>query len=98
MSRGEAIPRQQLSSAVLPFQTLNVWHSFKFGLDSLGNDVDGGGGMDGLKAQPDGDQNHTARFDTVLVAHTDIAQSTGLEGRSIRFSLRKMLSYLCVQE
>jgi len=97
MSRGEAIPRQQLSSAVLPFQTLNVWHSFKFGLDSLGNGVDGEGGMDALKAQP-GDQNHTARFDTVLVAHTDIAQSTGLEGRSIRFSLRKMLSYLCVQE
>lgn len=97
MSRGEAIPRQQLSSAVLPFQTLNVWHSFKFGLDSLGNDVDGGGGMDGLKAQP-GDQNHTARFDTVLVAHTDIAQSTGLEGRSIKSSLRKTSSYLCVQE
>ena len=94
MSRGEAIPRQQLSSAVLPFQTLNVWHSFKFGLDSLGNGVDGEGGMDALKAQP-GDQNHTARFDTVLVAHTDIAQSTGLEGTSgkLVFAITKHCCY-----
>jgi len=67
-------------------------------LDSLSNDVDGGGGIDGLKAQPS-DQNHTTKFNTMLVAHINIVQSTGLEGRSIKSScIKKTLSYLCAQE
>jgi len=80
MPRGEAVPRQELPLALLPFQKLDVWYSFKFGLDALGNDIDGEGNMDALKAQP-GNDTRPGRFDTVLVSHTNIAESTGMQGK-----------------
>jgi hypothetical protein len=36
MPRGEAVLHQELPLALLPFQKLDVWYSFKFGLDALG--------------------------------------------------------------
>ena len=41
LPRREAIPCIQLPHAHLPFDHLDVWHTFKFSLDTLGNDVDG---------------------------------------------------------
>ena len=45
-------------------------------MDELGNDVDGEEGKETIKAKP-GD---TGRFDTVVVAHSAAAESTGLQG------------------
>jgi hypothetical protein len=47
---------------------------------TLGNDIDGDGNMDALKAQP-GNDTCPGRFDTVLVSHTNIAESTGMQGK-----------------
>jgi len=52
LPRGEAIPRIQLPHARLPFDRLDVWHTFKFSLDTLGNDVDGQEGIDSVRAKP----------------------------------------------
>lgn len=69
---GESIPCTQLAAVQLPFDRLDV----------LENDMDGKVGVDKLKAKPgkEGD----AQFDTVLVAHRDVAKTTGLEGKSLQ--------------
>ena len=77
LPQGESIPRMQLAGAQLPFDRLSVWHTCKFALDILGNDVDGKEGVDAVKARPG--KEGEARFDTVLVTHKDIAETTGLQ-------------------
>ena len=74
----ETISRAQLSNAQLPFERVDVWHSCKFPLDILGNDVDGQGGLDAVKAKAGGEGD--ARFDMVLIAHSEDAETTGLKG------------------
>ena len=78
LPQGDSIPRSQLANAQLPFDRLDVWHTCKFSLDVLGNDVDGEEGVDAVKAKPG--RAGEARFDTVLVAHQDLAETTGLQG------------------
>lgn len=71
--------RQTLCAAcqcTVPFDRLDVWHSCKFSLDVLGNDVDGQEEVDAVRVKPG--REGEARFDTVLVAHTNIAETTGL--------------------
>ncbi|KAG1834650.1 hypothetical protein F4604DRAFT_1944865 [Suillus subluteus] len=79
LTRGDSIPRTQVGNAFLPFDKLDVWHSFKFSLDTLGNDVDGQKGIDLVRAQP-GRGKSPGRFDVVVVTHNDGAESTGLHG------------------
>ena len=74
----ETISRAQLPNAQLPFDKVDVWHSFKFPLDTLGNDVDGQESLDAVKAKPSSEGD--ARFDTVIVAHSEGAETTGLKG------------------
>lgn len=81
MPPGQSIPRTQLAQAHLPFDSLDVWHSCKFSLDVLGNDVDGQEGRDAVKAKPERTGGtRGGRFDVVAVANTAEAQSTGLKG------------------
>jgi len=75
----ETISHAQLPNAQLPFDRVDVWHSCKFPLDILGNDVDGQEGLDAVKTKTG--NKGDARFDTVLVAHSDNAETTGLRGR-----------------
>ena len=77
LPQGDSIPRSQLANAQLPFDRLDVWHTCKFSLDVLGNDVDGEEGVDAVKAKPG--RVEEAWFDTVLVAHQDLAETTGLQ-------------------
>jgi hypothetical protein len=80
MGHGNTIPRSQLPYAHLPFNRLDVWHSFKFPLDPLGNDVDPKVEIDMLRAKPArGIQQ--GRFDTVIVANTSDALTTGMAGK-----------------
>ncbi|EGO28303.1 hypothetical protein SERLADRAFT_405898 [Serpula lacrymans var. lacrymans S7.9] len=77
MDRGNTIP--QVALAQLPFDQLNIWHSFKFVLDSLGNDISSIQNMDGIEVKP-GKRGEEGRFDTVIVVHTDEAEATALQG------------------
>ena len=72
------VTRAQLPNAQLPFDKVDVWHSFKFPLDTLGNDVDGQESLDAVKAKPSSEGD--ARFGTVIVAHSEGAETTGLKG------------------
>jgi hypothetical protein len=85
LSQGDSIPHAQLANAQLPFDKLDVWHTCKLSLDVLGNDVDGAEGVDVVKAKPG--RVGEARFDTVLVAHRDDAETTGLKGMWLTTSL-----------
>jgi hypothetical protein len=78
---GQAIPRAQLQNIDLGLglDVLDVWHSYKLQMDDLGNDVDAQEGTETIKAKP-GDGG---RFDTVVVAHSAAAESTGLQGMPI---------------
>lgn len=69
----EILSRLQVPYAHLPFHKVDVWHTCKFALDVLGNDVDGQEGVDSIKAKP-------GRFDIVAVAYRGDAESTGLQG------------------
>ncbi|KAG2035965.1 hypothetical protein BDR03DRAFT_934627 [Suillus americanus] len=82
-SQGQAIPRSQLHSTQLPFDNISVWHAFEFGRDTLGNNIDGSQELDAVKAKPRRGIDGIDRFDTVLVAHTSQAESTGLQGMKI---------------
>ena len=75
---GQAISCAQLQylDLGLGLECFDVWHSYKLQMDELGNDVDGKEGKETIKAKP-GD---TGRFDTVVVAHSAAAESTGLQG------------------
>ena len=65
----------------LPFQRLDIYHTFKFHPASLEEDEEV---VDVIKATPPG-KKRPARFDTAVVLHGDDAESTGLEG-SFHFS------------
>ena len=62
----------------LGLDRLDIWHSYKLQMDELGNDVNANEGKETIKAKP-GDMG---RFDTVVVAHSAAAESTGLQGRT----------------
>ncbi|KAG1892510.1 hypothetical protein F4604DRAFT_1875833 [Suillus subluteus] len=72
LPRGEAISRIQLPHACLPFHQLDVWHTFKFSLDTLGNDVDGQEEIDSVRAKPGKGR-----------AEDYEAESTGLHGMKV---------------
>lgn len=76
LPQGETLSRAEIPYAQLPFDKLDVWHTCKFALDILGNDVDGQEEIDSIKAKP-------GRFDTVAVAYQEDAESTGLQGKSM---------------
>ncbi|KAG0696668.1 hypothetical protein DFH29DRAFT_984553 [Suillus ampliporus] len=76
--------RGQLRDMDLPFSHINIYHGFKFCLDSLGNDVDFDQmeEADIVKAQPP--ISHKAgHFDTVVVMDEPDCESTGLTGTRI---------------
>jgi len=69
-----------------------VWHGFKFGRNILGNDVKSTEEKDWVRAKPARQQGLGGeRFDTVVVSHTDEAQSTGMKGKRCFFSLANVL-------
>jgi hypothetical protein len=73
--------RGQLRNMDLPFSHIDIYHGFKFCLESLGNDVDFDQleEADFVKAQPP--VSHKAgRFDTVVVMDDPDCESTGLTG------------------
>lgn len=61
----------------LPFARLDVYHTLKFHPPSL---EDGEEECDVIKAAP-AFKKRAGRFDNVIVLHTDVAESTGLEGK-----------------
>ncbi|KAG2029433.1 hypothetical protein BDR03DRAFT_1018390 [Suillus americanus] len=65
-SQGQAIPRSQLHSTQLPFNNISVWHAFKFGRDTLGDDIDGSQKLDAVKAKPRRGIDGMDRFDTIV--------------------------------
>jgi hypothetical protein len=74
-------PRTALHTMDLPFSHIDIYHGFKFCLDSLGNDVDfDQEEADTVKAKPSMN-GKPARFDTVVVMNTPDCESTGLEGK-----------------
>ena len=85
LSREESIACAQLATAQLPFDWLDIWHTYKFALDVLGNDIDGQENIKAVRAKPG--KEGEARFDTVLVAHKDTAETTGLQGAQINHSI-----------
>ncbi|KAF8834745.1 hypothetical protein BDN67DRAFT_914326 [Paxillus ammoniavirescens] len=73
----DTFPRVTIPYAELPVNALDVWHFFRFTLDSLGNDVDFKEERDMVRAKlASGRQG--ARFDVVVVANTSDSESTGL--------------------
>jgi hypothetical protein len=66
------------ASYTLPFQRLDVYHTFKFHPPSLEDNVEE---CDVIKAAPTIKQK-PSRFDTAVILDTDVAKSTGLEGLS----------------
>jgi len=93
LKKPDALPRANISSAQLPFDKVDVWHSFKFGRNILGNDVDSTEEKDWVRAKPARQRGQRAgeRFDTVVVSHTDEAQDTGMRGKCCFFTLAKVL-------
>jgi hypothetical protein len=77
----QRIPRSQLEFVELPFDKLSVWHTFKFSRDTLGNDIDAKEEQDAVNARPRRGRKGIERFDTVAVAHSNEAESTGLQGK-----------------
>lgn len=63
------------SSQSLPFQQVDVFHTFKFSRQLL--EEGGPEQRDVVKASPNGG----GRFDTVVVLTTDTAESVGLAGK-----------------
>lgn len=47
--------------------SINVWHSCKFAIDVLSNNIDGKKGVDVVKTKPG--KNGKARFNTIRVRH-----------------------------
>ncbi|KAG1816439.1 uncharacterized protein BJ212DRAFT_1480886 [Suillus subaureus] len=71
----------QLRDMSLPFSHIDIYHGFKFCLDSLGNDIDFDQmeEADIVKAQPS-ISHKAACFDTVVVMDEPDCESTGLTG------------------
>ncbi|KAG1781476.1 hypothetical protein EV702DRAFT_962379 [Suillus placidus] len=67
----------------LPFSHINIYHGFKFCLDSLGNNIDfDHEETDSVKAKPS-IRGTPERFDTVVVMDTSDCETTGLKGTRI---------------
>lgn len=81
LNKEDALPRNNIPSAYLPFNKVDVWYGVKCRRSTLGNDVDHVDEKDWIKAKPGRRQGEVGRFDTVLVAHTDKAESTGMKGK-----------------
>jgi len=77
----QRILRSQLEFVELPFDKLLVWHAFKFSWDTLGNDIDAKEEQDTINARPRRGRKGIERFDTVAVAYSNEAESTGLQGK-----------------
>jgi hypothetical protein len=90
LDQGDALPRANISSAYLPFDKVNVWHSFKLGRNILGNDIEGTEEKDWVRAKP-ARQGGGERFDTVVVSHTHDAENTGMKGKRLFFTLASTL-------
>lgn len=77
----DSLAAGRLRNASLPFNSLDIYHGFRFCLDSLGNDVDmGDEETDSVKAKPRS-SGSPPRFDTVIVMVSDECESTGLQGK-----------------
>jgi hypothetical protein len=77
----DALAGGRLRDASLPFNSLDIYHGFRFCLDSLGNDIDvGDEETDSVKAKPRSGGS-PPRFDTVVVMVSDECQSTGVRGK-----------------
>ncbi|KAG1837054.1 hypothetical protein DFJ58DRAFT_734596 [Suillus subalutaceus] len=75
--------RGRLRHMDLPFSHIDIYHGFKFCLDSLGNDNDfDQEETDTVKAKPSLG-GKPARFDTVVVMDTSDCETTGLKGTRI---------------
>ncbi|KAG2050853.1 hypothetical protein BDR06DRAFT_891000 [Suillus hirtellus] len=73
--------RGRLRHMDLPFSHIDIYHGFKFCLDSLGNDNDfDQEETDTVKAKPSLG-GKPARFDTVVVMDTSDCETTGLKGK-----------------
>ena len=73
----------------LPFQRLDVFHTFKFHPPSLEDDEEA---CDVIKAAP-ATKNRAARFDTAIILHSDKAESTGVYGVLRCYFMPLNLSY-----
>jgi len=72
----------RLRQASLPFNSLDIYHGFRFSLSSLEDDIDvGDEETDSVKAKPRTTGGSPSRFDTVVVMVSDECQSTGLQGK-----------------
>ncbi|KIK78151.1 hypothetical protein PAXRUDRAFT_164755 [Paxillus rubicundulus Ve08.2h10] len=74
--------RGELQGIEIPFQTLDIYHSFKFALEELGVDSEedqSKAGQDSVKARPSVGKQ-PACFDTVIVMNTSECESTGVKG------------------
>lgn len=83
LPRGEAILHIQLPHVRLPFHQLDIWHIFKFSLYTFDNDVDRQKEIDSVRAKPGKDRVEDVgdgRFDVIVVAQSNEAESTGLDG------------------
>ena len=84
LPKKDKLPRNNISTAYLPFDRVDVWHSFKFSREAVGNDIEDSNVKDWIRAKPGkGSERVGERFDTVLVAYTDDAESTGMQGKFI---------------
>lgn len=79
LEKRDKLPHSNIPSAFLSFDKVDVWHSFKFGRDTLGNNAELKEENDWVRAKP-ATQKGAGRFDTVLVAYTNDAESTGMKG------------------
>lgn len=71
----------------LPFSHIDIYHGFKFCLDSLGNDNDfDHEETDSVKAKPSMG-GKPGRFDTVVIMHTSDCETTGLKGEFLIYIL-----------
>ncbi|EPS93773.1 hypothetical protein FOMPIDRAFT_1055679 [Fomitopsis schrenkii] len=81
LKNGRPLTSPQLLNATnnMPFNYLDIFHSFEFAPDSLNNDASE---TEAIKAKPvKGHQ--PARFDTAVVLNSEDAEATGLQGTRI---------------
>ena len=72
--------RAALQEVQIPFDSLDIFHGFKFGLEELGLDLDmAEREFDSIKAKP-AKGTQRARFDTVVVMISPDCESTGVAG------------------
>lgn len=79
-------PPQQVSKhhamqGILPFTNLDIWHQYKFFPSNLFDDSSDSI-QEIIKAVPIHQKSHIPRFDTVIILHSDEAESTAVQGVS----------------